>query len=558
LRIPHHLSFRFAVLSTLCLTLASVCAAQCTFPAKATGRVLTYIVAATVTPESTVLHITLKFQGNAEGAEEIEFPAHWAGETIRGVINLRAISSDTVLTDAPGENHKMLHYPPNQPVVLAYDVVKDWTGPFKAPLQFHGVIMPEYIEINGDNALVHPKMEGQDPVTANFDWQKIPAAWALATSFGTSSGPDDRCQSYSGKWTEVEDALFTAGDFRIHHFQIGKRPAVLAIRGQWTFTDEQVIADIQKVVGIVRDFWHDDNFPYFLVTLKAYDQDHGSGDGSGFTNAFWLYMSRLDPFTTQLTQLSHESFHAWNPRRMGPRSDADDDKVISWFHEGFTTYYADVLVYRASLMPLTAVIENINRDLRDYPKSESPYVRGRVIATWLDWQIRKNSNNKSSLDNMMFDMVHEADKPLTNDRILQTAGRYIAPAARVELQQAVQQHALPQMSGATFGPCVQLTIDDLPRFDLGLDYVATNTAHKITGVVPDGPAYKAGLRDGQLLNGRVSVYNGHTDKPAIFTIQTDDGTKAIEYYPRGKTIATPQFHLDEKTYAANEASCRMQ
>lgn len=35
-----------------------------------------------------------------------------------------------------------------------------------------------------------------------------------------------------------------------------------------------------------REFWHDDNFPYFLVTLKPFDNDSGQGDGSAFTNAF--------------------------------------------------------------------------------------------------------------------------------------------------------------------------------------------------------------------------------------------------------------------------------
>jgi predicted metalloprotease with PDZ domain len=546
----------YTAVPILCLLAAVPCAAQCTFSQRSTGRVLTYIFEPTFTAESNALHVTLKFQGNSEGTEEIEIPAHWAGETLHGMTNLRALSSETILADS-AEDRKTLRYPPNQQVILSYDLVKDWAGPFKHPLQFHAVIMPEYIEINGENAFIYPKMDRGTPVTINFDWQKIPAAWALATSFGTGSGPDDRCQSFSGALYSAQQALFAAGVFRIHHFQIGNRPAVLAIRGQWIFTDEQAISDIQKAVGIVRDFWHDDNFPYFLVTVKAYDQEHGSSDGSAFTNAFWMYMSRLDPLSVQLPTLVHETFHSWNPHRMGliPQN---GEKSIEWFREGLTTYYEYLLLYRAGMMPLPAYVENVNRDLRNYPASSSAYVRGRVIATWLDWQIRKNSINKNSLDDVMFDMVRGADQPLTNERILQTAGRYVAPAARAELQQAIEQHVRPQMIGATLGPCVQLAIDDLPTFDLGLDLAASQAALKITGVIPDGPAYKAGLRDGQVLNGRVSVYNGHTDRPAIFTIQTDDGPKAVEYYPLGKTVLTPQFHLDEKVYAANESSCRVQ
>jgi predicted metalloprotease with PDZ domain len=545
----------YTAIPILCLIGASSCAAQCTFSQKSTGRVLTYIFEPTITAENNALHITLKFQGNSEGTEEIEIPTHWADETLHGTTNLRALSSDTVLADS-AEGRKTLRYPSNQQVVLSYDLVKDWTGPFKHPLQFHAVIMPEYIEINGENAFIYPKLDRGDLVTINFDWQKIPPAWALATSFGTSSGPDDRCQSYSGLLDSMREALFTAGVFRIHHFQIGNRAAVLAIRGQWIFTDEQAIADIQKAVGIVRDFWHDDNFPYFLVTVKAYDQDHGSSDGSAFTNAFWMYMSRLDSLSSQLPTLVHETFHAWNPRRMGliPQN---GEKSIEWFREGFTKYYEYRLLYRADMMPLPDYLENVNSDLRDYPASSSAYVRGRVIATWLDWQIRKNSNNKNSLDNVMFDMVREADKPLTNERILQTAGRYVTPAARTELQRAVEQNAFPQMNGATLSPCVQMSEVDIPAFDLGFDFAASRQAHKVIGVIPDSAAFKAGLRDDQTLTSW-SFYNNQPDRIAKLYIQTDAGKETIQYYPRGKAVATPQFHLDEKAFAANESSCRMQ
>src|SRR5207244_3123181 len=80
---------------------------------------------------------------------------------------------------------------------------------------------------------------------------------------------------------------------------------------------------IQKTIGVVRDFWKDDQFPYFLVTLKPYDRDSGSSDGSAFTNAFWMYVSRKDSLAGRLSQLAHESFHAWNPHRMGLRPSND-------------------------------------------------------------------------------------------------------------------------------------------------------------------------------------------------------------------------------------------
>jgi predicted metalloprotease with PDZ domain len=527
--------------------------AQCRFPADGTGRILTYAFDPTVTSTGTVLHVTLEFQGIPGGQEEVEVPSQWADETLHGLINLRALSADTVVADTTSPGSKTVRHP-DQEVVLAYDVVKDWTGRFSHPAQFHGAILPEYIEINGANALIHPKLSAQAQVSVNFDWNKLPAGWVLATSFGTSSDSNDRCQSWSGAWSAVEEALFAAGDFRIHRFRIGVRPAVLAIRGEWTFSDDEAIADIQKAVGVVRDFWHDDNFPYFLVTLKAFENESGQSDGSAFTNAFWLYLSRRDSISDQLPLLIHETFHVWDPLRMGSPEYGHD---IEWFREGFVRYYTNVLAFRAHLIQLPAYLETVNRDLRSFPSSTSGAVRGPVIALWLDQQIRKDSGGKRSLDNVMYDMVSEPANPLTQARILETAGRYVSPVSWIELAHAVEPGSrIPAVEDAP-GPCVRGSVEEIATFNLGFDLAASTAAGSVTGVEPGGPAFQAGLRNGQRLSGkRLSVYNNHPEKIAIVTVQTGDGPRAIEYYPRGAPVKVMQYHLDQQAYAADPVSCQ--
>jgi predicted metalloprotease with PDZ domain len=158
----------------------------------------------------------------------------------------------------------------------------------------------------------------------------------------------------------------------------------------------------------------------------------------------------------------------------------------------------------------------------------------------------------------MFDMVHEADKPLTQARILQTAGRYLKPDARRELDESVEQMAsLDGLAGDALGPCVHLSIDPLPTFDLGFDYKASTAAHSLTGVRVDGPAFEAGLREGERLTGW-SVYFDQPDKKARITVRTESGAQTIEYYPRGKTLMAPQYHLNQQAYTSNPEACRKQ
>jgi predicted metalloprotease with PDZ domain len=529
--------------------------AQCRFPPpENSGRVLSYAFEPGVTADATTLRVRLSFRGAPETREEVEIPTEWAGEKLQGVVNLRALSSDTAVIDTASPGIRLIRHSPNREVVLAYDVVKDWRGPFRHPAEFHGSLLPEYIEVNGDNALIHPKLAPEDPVVVHFDWRKLPPAWILATSFGTAAGRDGRCQSFSGPWSAVQQALFTAGEFRIRRFQIGARPAVLAIRGEWTFSDDEAIAGIRKAVGVVRDFWQDDNFPYFLVTLKPFDNDSGMGDGSAFTNAFWLYLSRRDSISGQLPTLIHETFHVWDPRRMGIATPAEWN-AEDWFREGFVSYYGYLLALRAQLISLPAYLESVDRDLRTFPVSESGYVRGRVIALWLDQQIRKESGGRYSLDNVMYDMVNEAAKPLTQAHIIESAGRYLSPAQQTELRKIVDRNSgVPQFETEP-GPCVRGSVEEMATFRLGFDLAASMAAGVVTGVEPDGPAFKAGLRNGQRMSGRLSVYNNQPEKPAIVTVRTSGGLQAIEYYPRGAPVKVMQYHLDQPAYEANPASC---
>jgi predicted metalloprotease with PDZ domain len=546
--------FRALVVPVLISSFALSVRAQCKFPPSQDGRAFTWSFAPEKTASGAILHVTVQFRGNSVGSEPIEVPIKWAGEKLDAISNLRPLSNGTTIENTSDPGSKVVHYPPNSAVALAYDLSKDWQGPLRHPYQFHPVVMPEYFEINGQNSLVFPKTDRTARITANFDFHGLPDDWALATSFGTPENHADYCQSFAGAWQDVARAVFAAGDFRIRRFQIGRRSAVLAIRGQWTFTDDQAIAKIQEVVGVVRNFWHDDNFPYFLVTVAPYDQDRGSSDGTAFTNAFWMFLSRLDPLETQLPTLAHETFHAWDLGKMGPY---DSYAKFNWFHEGFTQYYAYKLVYLSGLMPLSAYIESLNRDLRLYPATDNPYIRGRVIAVWLDGEIRAESNGKKSLDNVMFDMVADAAKPITLERILATADRYLLPPAQRQLEAAASQGAMlvPSANAALPGcTALSVSIEQLPLFDLGFDLSASRRANQVVGVRQDGPAYEAGLRDGQKLI-RISVYNGRPDELAKFTIDASGESKIIEYYPRGKIVSAPQYHLDASALAAHPDSC---
>jgi predicted metalloprotease with PDZ domain len=460
--------------------------------------------------------------------------------------NLRSGSADVRLDIDPDGGSGVLRGEPNRSATITYDLKKDWTGPLVHPRQFHPVLMPEYFEFAGQNALVFPRLETAAKraalTTAQLDFTQVPSSWVFATSFGTGTSTADRCQVATVSALEIAGALFAAGDFRLREFWIGRRRAILAVRGTWTFSDDDAVSQIQKTVGVVRDFWKDDEFPYFLVTLKPYDRDRGSFDGSEFTNAFWMYLSRLDSLADRLPQLAHESFHAWNPRQMGLRPNGE---AIDWFTEGLTDYYAHRLLLQAGVLSASSYIDSLNQALRRFTPSSDSYVRGRIVALWLDAKIRQESHGQHSLDDVMFEMVRTRDQPLTQKRILSTIAPYIPPDARVALEAAVTNRAalaapdrVPSVSG-----CARRSLIDEPTFDLGFDLAASRAAGKVTGIRADSAAYAAGLRDGQILTGRISVTNNDLQRAALFGIRDDAGEREVEFFPRGQPVQVWQYQI---------------
>lgn len=117
----------------VCVAIATMTIqAQCRFPTDSTGRILTYTFDPTVTATGTVLHVSLKYR-SGRAVDELEVPTEWAGETLHGIRNLRALSGQTIISDPTSAGVNIVRHHPHQQVVLAYDLVKDWTGRFRHP-----------------------------------------------------------------------------------------------------------------------------------------------------------------------------------------------------------------------------------------------------------------------------------------------------------------------------------------------------------------------------------------------------------------------------------------
>lgn len=519
----------------------SSCSAQSSDTLPHGHPLLSYSFAPRIAGAATTLHVRLKISGYPPGQLELSIPAPGRVSNRDPIVGLQALSADVDLSNSESAYEKLVTFHTRKPIEFAYDVVKDWDGPLVDHTQFNPIIFSQYFEFTGANALVHPALRENSPVSVSLDWTGLPSNWAIASSFGTTVDTSRRCQFFTGWWGKIDNAVFAGGDFRVHHFLVDDRDTVIAIRGGWMFSDDDAEDEIRKALHIVRQFWHDDNFPYFLVTLAPFTED-GSTDGTAFTNAFWFFMGPHGKLSEPQIRIDlvHEAFHAWNSKRMGVL--VGDQAQTDWFHEGFTDYYAALLSFRAGLIQADDFAARVNKALADYPYSSSPYVRGMAIAIWLDSTIRSSTNHSHSLDDVMFKMVQSSDKPFEESRIVTAINGYLQPEAQRVLSQAIDNGVLPSFANVTVAPCLEVIMEQVPRFDFGLDYNSTKASGIITGIIKDGPAYKAGLRDGERVV-KKNLRNGHTDIPQTFVVDDAGKQEVISYLAVGASTLLPQLHV---------------
>lgn len=251
-----------------------------------------------------------------------------------------------------------------------------------------------------------------------------------------------------------------------------------------------------------------------------------------------------------LSLVAHEYFHLWNVKRIRPKAlgpfDYNNENYTSllWVMEGFTSYYDELLLYRAGfynedeiMRKFTGSINNIENQpgnkvqpvahasfdawIKAYRPNEnsynttiSYYSKGSVVANMLDLMIIKNTNSKKNLDNVMQYLYNEFYKK---------QGRGFTPTE--------MQGALEKVSGLKLDDFFEKYINGTQTFDYATVFgyadlkVETSTdkdaslgistsGNKITKVFRGSSAYEGGLSvndeilgiDGYRVNGNIKDY----------------------------------------------------
>jgi predicted metalloprotease with PDZ domain len=333
------------------------------------------------------------------------------------------------------------------------------------------------------------------------------------------------------------DSPIILGNPVTRQFQIGGKRHVLALEGDPAFFDiDRAATDIQKIVdagGKVMGGRFDYPHYYFLNMVTDV------GGGLEHKNSFLTMSSR---FTTRNPRLylswlglvAHEYFHNWNVKRLrpielGPFFDYENEVHTKglWIAEGFTDYYAGLLVKRAGLSTRDEYLEELSGQIetvqntpgrlvtsvdmasydtwiKQYRPDENTanttvnyYPKGAVIAFLLDARIRRVTNGGKSLDDGMQLAYerHSGPKGYTLEQFYQamsdTAGTNLRTlfATTAESTEELNYREALDWFGLRFRPVEVRT----PRAWLGATIRNDGGRIVVTAVRRETPAHAAGV-----------------------------------------------------------------
>jgi predicted metalloprotease with PDZ domain len=428
------------------------------------------------------LIVVLEFKGEKSGLTRLRLPNNYgSSRDWEGVKFLKPLSPNTTIDETSEHDVKIVKYSPGSLVKIYYQFEQVRTDDIELGNHYMASLDKKYFHFLGETFFVYPDWDANAEFNFRISWNKFPKKWNFANSFGVNK----KYQETKLPLWKFRHSVFTGGNFRLEKRMIHNNPIYVAIKGSYSFPVEHFVDMIQTILLEERTFWNDFNFPFFLVTVLPIEGDNDQG-GTGRVNSFSLFLSEDRQIDYRMKRLlAHEVFHTWLGEKINL---AGPESLLYWFSEGFSDYYARLLLLRAGLISLEDYISEYNKVLNQYFKSpvrntkndriadgfwndndlnKLPYLRGDILAHNINYSIKKNSGWEKSLDDLMRDLYKRSQ----DEGLLISAGSlsslirfYAGEQTLADVMKVINQGTPIKAISDVLGPCVEMELNTSRKF----------------------------------------------------------------------------------------------
>lgn len=268
----------------------------------------------------------------------------------------------------------------------------------------------------------------------------IPSDWTLHCALETKKSLEYTAQDYD----ELVDApILAAPNLYTTSFDHKGTKFEMVLSSDASFPMDSLQLLTKKIVSAHADFWGYLPFNKYLFLIHAPTLsklpsghtgalEHSNSSAYLLLNLPWQFIK-----DSYAHIISHEFFHAWNVKRihsskLGPFDYTVPVRTTSlWLSEGITDYYADLLLSRYGITSEESFEKSIarwNKEMRESPyaykysleefsvnstiglQTRVTYFKGSLVGLLLDIEIRTQTQNKHSLDDVMYGLYSQAKR----------------------------------------------------------------------------------------------------------------------------------------------------
>jgi len=526
---------------------------------------------------SPLVLVELDFTGAPGGVTRLRMAESWAGiehpaEHIHG-LSAELASGGALPVRALAAETWRIDHPPDAALRVRWTLQPSGRAEVHDPdYYYRPIVEPDRFHLIGTTGLVFPEhLSTEKPQVIRVRWRGFArAGWTVACSHGDSQDE----LTVERTLDAFRHAVFLAGPLRLHRRFIRGGELLIAMTGSWAFTDEAFVDLTARIVQAERAFFDDFDYPFYLVSLIPIGRQvpgRTATGGTGLTDSVALFLGpglSLAPGSRSRGRLAHllahELFHNWNGRKIDRR---EPERLVYWFSEGFTDFYARRLLYRAGLLDLSDRLALLDATSTQYhtnpfrraPNSKIqeafwtdekvralPYQRGALVAHLVDDRIRADSGSKRCLDDLIHALYHhsiETGERIDTPELIGWIARYTSEPFADRVRAIVVDGAELDLPADLHAPCLTGHTRQIGTYQLGFDREGSLASRRVTGVIRGSAAWRAGLRDGQVLTGW-SIEHGRADIRVELLVLDGQTRVPVSYYPQRDPVPVPWFEVD--------------
>ena len=509
-------------------------------------------------PERHYFRVSILIKNNKDKQLDFVLPAWSPGrytinDFAKNVINVSALSNGRLLAvEKTDKQTWRIQTGKSKEVTLTYDVyANNLNGTFS-------VLDADHANYNG--ASIFMFADGMRNKKVNL---KIfpPDGWKVFNGYSVS---ENQTEFEFSNYDMMIDTPTEIGMFTIHPFSVSGIKYRIMLNNEFGDTTgaSDFFRDVEEIVKTQHSFMPKLDISQYTFLVSFSKKPNTFPDGMEHLNSTQVIVrgevSNPANRKTALGTVSHEHFHVWNVKRLRPEGVGPHELKKElytkslWFSEGFTEYYETVSLTRSGIYTLqdfrssaegylSAYLQNHGRKLRSVEQSSwdtwfwksssnetdftdqwySYYSQGMVLGLLMDLKLRKESNGKVSLDDLMNFMYKKYYEDEKGDWYFKGKG----------FRESDIQDALEKISGKSWKEfwknCIEGTKElefnealsfaglkletaEFKTFDLGCKLAANDKGFQvIKDIVPGSDAEKADLQTGDVIiavNGK-SVIN---------------------------------------------------